>query len=62
MAKIKLVVHTKTGKKLTYYPSSWDTESQALTWWMHALNGREEVVAFGRFTMAVADIDFVESK
>lgn len=58
--RIKVTIYTKTGNKISYYPSDgWD-ESQARNWWLRAVEDPSSAVRFGRFIMPAANIDYVE--
>lgn len=60
---MKIVVHTKTGHKLAYYPTEFGKVSDARRWWMTNLAGKRETidsVGFGIFCCRADQIDFVE--
>lgn len=52
----KVIVHTKTGKKLTYYSKLENVEAL----WMNYVSTPEGSVGFGRYTIPRTNIDFVE--
>lgn len=56
---MKITVHTRSGKKLTY-SSEFKTAKEAKTWWMYAINDSSSAVSFGRFTIISTQIDYVE--
>lgn len=57
---LKITVHTKTGKKLSYYPVDWADDSQAKQWWLQAIDISDYAVQFGHFIIDSSNIDFVE--
>lgn len=54
----KVIVHTKTGKKLVYYPTS-PFEDLKYFWLNNGVYG-EGAVSFGRFIVLKSEIAFVE--
>jgi hypothetical protein len=56
---MRIVVHTKSGKKLKYTSAFYD-ERSAKDWWMDSLHTADEVVSFSGYVIKASDIDFVE--
>lgn len=56
--KTKIVVFTKSGKKLAYYETA--TYEECKVAWRNYLSRSATAVSFGNFSIAVDNIDYIQ--